>query len=182
VGADFLAQGTKEQAAPLTLAAREMGMPRLAWLVAAGAAAAMLGVLLNLLLGLSRVLLAMGRRGDMPEVLARLNKAKTTPWAAVLAVGAVIAGLTLIGNVKTTWSFSAFTVLIYYAIANLAALRMPKELRLFPAWIPAAGLLSCLFLAFWVEARIWLAGLALGGVGLVWHEIAIRLAKKASPR
>jgi APA family basic amino acid/polyamine antiporter len=40
-------------------------------------------------------------------------------------MGAVIAGLALLGNVKTTWSFSAFTVLIYYAITNLAALRMP---------------------------------------------------------
>ena len=75
----------------------------------------MLGVLLNLLLGLSRVLLAMGRRGDMPSPVARLNQAGTTPTVAVVVVGVVIAGLVLVGNVKLTWSFSAFTVLIYYA-------------------------------------------------------------------
>ena len=43
-------------------------------LVTVGAIAAMLGVLLNLILGLSRVWLAMGRRGEMPTVLARLGR------------------------------------------------------------------------------------------------------------
>jgi len=47
----------------------------------------MLGVLLNLILGLSRVLLAMGRRRDMPEVMARLNQVGTTPYWAVVVVG-----------------------------------------------------------------------------------------------
>jgi hypothetical protein len=28
---------------------------------------------------------------------------------------------------------------------------------------------ACLGLAFFVEARIWLAGLALAAVGLAWH-------------
>ena len=74
----------------------------------------MLGVLLNLILGLSRVLLAMGRRRDMPSLFAKLDKSETTPFAAVIMVGVVIAGLVLIGDVKITWSFSAFTVLIYY--------------------------------------------------------------------
>ena len=85
----------------------------------------------------------------------------------VVVIGALVTGLACIGSVETTWSFSAFTVLVYYAITNLAALRLPAEARLYPGWIPAAGLAGCLGLAFWVEPRVWLVGLALIGVGLL---------------
>ncbi|MCC6489821.1 MAG: amino acid permease [Candidatus Hydrogenedentes bacterium] len=169
VGPGFLYRATEGEAAPLELASREFGIALLPKLVAIGAAAAMLGVLLNLVLGLSRVLLAMGRRGDMPARMARLDRTRATPVAAVLTAGALIAGLTLVGSVKTTWSFSAFTVLIYYAITNAAALAMPPRLWIFPRLVPIVGLIACLFLALWVEWHIWLTGLALIAAGLVWH-------------
>jgi APA family basic amino acid/polyamine antiporter len=174
VGAPGVAEATRAAAAPLEVVAHAFGVPGVAWLVAVGAVTAMLGVLLNLVLGLSRVLLAMSRRGDMPRVLARLDGAEGSPRRAVLAVGLVIAGLALTGSVRATWSFSAFTVLVYYAITNLAALRLPEEDRLYPRWVSAAGLLSCLGLAFWVDRGIWMAGLALIGGGLVWHAVARR--------
>jgi APA family basic amino acid/polyamine antiporter len=172
VGPEFLAEATAGRAAPLELAAREFAVPGLAIVVALGAAAAMLGVLLNLILGLSRVLLAMGRRSEMPRGLGRLDAMGATPTAAVLVTGALIAGLTLAGSVKTTWSFSAFTVLVYYAITNASALALPRDQRMFPRWISWAGLGSCGFLAFWVEPRILLAGLFLTVVGLCWHLAA----------
>ncbi len=175
VGSDFLYQATEGEAAPLEWAAREFGFPMLPGLVAIGAATAMLGVLLNLVLGLSRVLLAMGRRGDMPGFLARLDGSGATPVAAVLAVGILIAGLTLIGSVRTTWSFSAFTVLVYYAITNAAALALPPHLRLFPRWISIAGLMACLFLAFWIERQIWITGVLLILAGLGWHFLMRRI-------
>ncbi|MCC5667326.1 hypothetical protein LC653_26450 [Nostoc sp. CHAB 5784] len=40
-------------------------------------------------------------------------------------VGIAITLLVLLGNVKTTWSFSAFSVLIYYTITSFAALSTP---------------------------------------------------------
>jgi APA family basic amino acid/polyamine antiporter len=144
-----------------------------------GAITAMLGVLLNLILGLSRVLLAMGRRGDMPPAVAQLNATSATPTVAVIVMGAAIAGLVLIGDVAVTWSFSAFTVLIYYAITNLAALRLGPRERLYPRWIAVAGLLACLFLAFWVDSWVWLLGLALIGAGLLWQSLAQRVFPEA---
>src|SRR5690606_21693375 len=42
----------------------------LAWLVLVGGVVAMAGVVLNLVLGVSRVVLAMGRRGDLPAITA----------------------------------------------------------------------------------------------------------------
>lgn len=182
VGTDVLAGTAQTQAAPLEIAAEQFGSPLTARVVAVGAITAMLGVLLNLILGLSRILLAMGRRGDMPEATARIDPSGSTPYVAVVIIGVAIAGLVLIGNVKTTWSFSAFSVLIYYAITNLSALRLSDEERLFPKWLAWGGLAACLFLAFWVEIQIWLVGLALIAAGLVWHAIARNLSghKKGS--
>lgn len=172
VGAPVLADATRSAAAPLEVIARNFQTFGISWLVAAGAISAMLGVLLNLLLGLSRVMLAMSRRGDMPGALARLDGSHPSPRRAVLVVGVIIAALALTGNVRTTWSFSAFTVLVYYALTNLAALRLPKEARLFPQWVPVLGLGSCLGLAFWIEPRIWLTGIGTIAAGGLWHRIA----------
>ncbi len=169
VGVQAMASDPEAQAAPLEVAARAFAVPGVTLIVAIGAATAMLGVLLNLLLGLSRVLLAMGRRGDMPALFGRLNEAATTPTAAVLGVAVLIGVLVSIGDVKTTWSFSAFTVLIYYAITNLAALYLPDTGRLYPRWIAVAGLGCCLGLAFFVDVQVWLTGLGLVALGLVWH-------------
>lgn len=177
VGTDLLAGTANSQAAPLEIAAYEFGIPLIPQIVAIGAITAMLGVLLNLILGLSRVLMAMGRRHDMPSVTARINVANSTPYVAVVVIGILIAGLVLIGNVKTTWSFSAFTVLIYYSITNLSALRLRADERLYPKWIAWIGLSACLFLAFWVDVQIWMVGLGMIGLGLLWHGIAQRIGR-----
>lgn len=170
--------GTRGEAAPLEAVAARLGGPGAEQIVTLGALTAMLGVSLNLVLGLSRVLLAMGRRGDMPPAVARINRAETTPYVAVALVGAAVAGFVLIGSVKVTWSFSAFTVLIYYAITNLAALQLARDQRLYPRGFAWAGLAACLLLAFWVEWQIWLFGLGLILVGILWHAAATALNRR----
>ena len=174
IGADGLGAAT-DAASPLEAAVQALALPGGTAIITIGACTAMLGVLLNLLLGLSRVLLAMGRRGDMPAATTRLNAAHTTPTVATLAIGALIFGLALIGDVRTTWTFSAFTVLIYYALTNLSALQLSATDRLYPPVVAWGGLLGCLGLAFWVEPVIWGSGLALIAAGLVWHYVAQRL-------
>jgi basic amino acid/polyamine antiporter, APA family len=173
-GAMGMASATESRAAPLEVISRQFDIPGIAWLVAVGAVTAMLGVLLNLILGLSRVLLAMARRGDMPGVLARLDRSGATPFAAVIVVGLLIGGLTLLGDVKTTWSFSALTVLIYYAITNLAALRLPATQQLYPRALAFGGLAACLFLTIWIDLQTWIAGGTLLIVGLLWRLAASR--------
>lgn len=177
VGSAALAQATEGEAAPLEVVAREFAVPGVHWVVAIGAMTAMLGVLLNLILGLSRVLLAMGRRRDMPSAVARLDGSRATPYVAVTVVGLAVSALAAIGSVKTTWTFSAFTVLVYYAITNLAALRLSGADRLYPRVLAWCGLAACLFLAFWVEWRIWAVGLGLIAVGLAWRGAGQRLAR-----
>ena len=170
-GTDVLSE-VQHRTAPLQIAAERFGVPFAPAVLAVGAITAMVGVLLNLILGLSRVLLAMGRRRDMPARFGRLDPTGTTPRAAVIAVGILIAALAALGDVRTTWAFSAFTVLVYYAITNLAALTLTAEQRSFPRWVAASGLVSCLALAFFVEREIWLVGLGLLALGLLWHAVA----------
>lgn len=177
IGPEALAEAARTEVAPLVVAARTFDIPGASWIIAIGAMTAMLGVLLNLILGLSRVVLAMGRRGDMPGWFAEVG-GSGSPIAAIIAVGIAIGALALIGNVEVTWSFSAFTVLIYYAITNLAALRMPKEKRLYSPLFAWGGLAACLSLAFFVEREIWMVGLGLIAAGLIWHGLARYLARR----
>jgi APA family basic amino acid/polyamine antiporter len=176
-GAEGLARATRAQAAPLEVVARLLPVPQVAWLVGVAALTAMAGVLLNLLLGLSRVLLAMARRRDMPSLLARVDPTRRSPTAAVITVGVVVALFATVGSVELTWSFSAFTVLVYYALTNAAALRLPPEDRRFPRWIAWTGLLACLGLAFQVDPRVWIPGLALLGAGLLGRAVAQALSR-----
>ncbi len=170
VGGAGLLEATEGGAAPLESVARGFGVGGIPLLVALGAVTAMAGVLLNLLLGLSRVLLAMGRRGDMPSVVGVVQAG--SPVVAVLVVGGIVLGLTLLGSIRLAWSFSAFTVLVYYALTNLAALRLPAGDRLYSRGWSWAGLAGCAGLAFWVEPRIWMIGLLVLVLGAVWHAAA----------
>lgn len=162
-GVEIFAESATQKAAPLEIVAQTFSLP-VSGIVAVGAMTAMLGVLLNLMLGLSRVLLAMGRRGDMPHATSNLN-------VSTVAIGCTIALLTLTGNVKTTWSFSAFTVLIYYAVTNLAALQLKSDERLYGRAWAWGGLLACLALAFAIEWQVWASGLAILVVGVLYHYI-----------
>lgn len=182
-GAEGLERVTRVSAAPLERVAEGFGTRKAERLVALAAVTAMVGVSLNLLLGVSRVLVAMARRGDVPRSLAALDGAEPSPRRAVLVTSLLIGALVSIGDVRATWSLSAFTVLAYYGITNLAALRLPAEHRRYPRAVPVAGLVGCALLAFFVDLAAWLTGLALLLVALVWHRAARALAARggASP-
>lgn len=170
VGSSAVANATRESGAPLQFVAQAVGLPGASFIIQCGAMTAMLGVLLNLILGLSRVVLAMGRRGDLPRSVSKINRTGETPFVAVLVVATIIATIATIGSLKLTWSFSAFTVLIYYSLTNLSALRLTDEERMYPRFISWCGLCSCLFLAPWVDPAAWGTGLGLLAAGLLWRK------------
>ncbi len=165
-GADAFGQAA-QSAAPLERIARSFRFPQIAYVVSLGAVTAMAGVLLNLLLGLSRVLFAMARDHEAPHTFAHIDTRTESPARAVWGVGVLIASLVLLGDIRTTWSFSAFTVLIYYGFTNLCALRLSPQERRFHPIIALFGLLSCFGLAFFVPPNVWIAGLSLLAFGFV---------------
>ena len=153
----------------MALASKSVNNAAFPTVMLVGATVAMVSVLLNLVLGLSRVVLAMGRRGDLPKSTARISEPTRVPAVATVGVAVLIALGVCVDDVKLTWSFSAFTVLVYYAITNLCAIRMKPGERLYPIWLAYFGLAACLTLAFFVDWEIWLTGLGLIIFGLAWR-------------
>ncbi|HVL38768.1 MAG TPA: APC family permease [Fimbriimonadaceae bacterium] len=174
VGAPALAQSD----APLATAAKEANASFAESAVLVGAATAMLGVLLSQILGISRMMLAMARRGDLPSWLGHVDKGRGTPDVAIVVTTTVIAALAVIGTLAWVVAAASFTILLYYAITNIAALRLDAEGRLYPRWIAWLGLLSCLGLAASLDRRTIAAGCMLLAVGLtlrfLWHRLGSR--------
>ncbi len=133
-----------------------------------GAATAMGSVFLNLMLGLSRMAFAMGRGGDLPGLLSRVNRF-SSPYAAVLVVGVAVLGLIAWSNLKGLVSLSAFTILVYYGLTNVSALRLRKEQRLVPWAVSAAGLVFCVGLAASVPPKLMIPGAAVLAAGVLWR-------------
>lgn len=153
VGAERLAAAN----APL-YAAASVTSASVARLVAIGGVTAMLGVILSQLLGLSRVVFAMARRGDLPSGLERVHPRFEVPHRAVLAIGIVAAIVAATGTLRSIASAASFTILVYYGIANLAALRMPRDLKRYSDAVPLTGLASCAILAVSLPAPVMLTG------------------------
>ncbi|HEU4556986.1 MAG TPA: APC family permease [Longimicrobium sp.] len=172
-GAEVLAR----TGAPLAEAAGAMRLPALATAVAAGAVCAMLGVLLSQLLGLSRMVFAMARRGDLPALLSHVDERSGAPVRAVVLVGTGAALAAAFGTLQAIVPAASFAILLYYAIANLAALRMPRDARLYPAFIPATGLVACLGLAASLAPRTILVGTAVLAAGFVVRAAVRALAR-----
>ena len=178
MGSEAFGNTIDGEAAPLMVVAQTLSIPGIGLIISLAAITAMAGVLLNLILGLSRVMLSMARRGDLPAFAGRINPTSKSPVAAVWLTGLIVGILVMTGDITFTWSFSAFTVLIYYSITNLSAFLLTKEQRLYPRWIPAAGLIGCLTLAFWIQTEIMLLGLGMIGLGLVWHAVVVYTGNK----
>jgi APA family basic amino acid/polyamine antiporter len=166
-----LGLATVEPTAPLVQLAQSQNQSLLALLVSGGAIAATLGVLFNLLLGMSRVVLAMGRRADLPPVFARLDATGKSPLVALWTVAIAIIGTVLPGNVQLSWSMSAFSVLVYYGLTHWAARQLNHRTPL-----PYLGLAACLWLAFQVDVGVW--GIGLGAIALLWFVKTLRLGKE----
>lgn len=141
--------------------------------VVVGAGSAMAGVLLTLVLGLSRVLFAMGRDGALPTGLGRVHAGRG-PLTAVFVVGLAIAALVLAtDDLRVTWSISAAAVLAYYAITNACALRMARQDR--TGWlVPSAGLIGCVGLGVAADSRSLAIVAGSIALGLLVHWIGRR--------
>lgn len=157
--------------APLLAAAEASGVRGLTAVLAIGGLAAMLGVILSQVLGLSRMVFAMARRGDLPRALSHVSAAHDVPDRAVLLVGSIAAIVATTGTLRGVATAASFAILIYYGIANVAALRMPRRAKLYPDVIPITGLVLCALLALSLPARTILTGIAILAAGLLGRAL-----------
>lgn len=160
--------GLASSSAPLADAVRAAGFPGFEPVVRAGAAVAALGSLLALILGVSRTTLAMARDRHLPPVLAALHPRFKSPHRAELAVGAVVAVVAAVVDVRGAIGFSSFAVLLYYAIANAAAWTLGRKV------IPAIGLGGCLLLAFLLPVTSMVVGAGVVLLGAAAYGVRSR--------
>src|SRR5439155_13218793 len=165
--------------APLADVVAAAGLPGLAWLVRVGAGVAVVGVLLALLAGVARTVLAMARRADLPRPLAAVHEGRRVPQRAQVAVGLAALLVALLGDVRGAIGFSSCTVLVYYAIANASALTLPPEpgRRLPVRALALVGLAGCVVLALALPWRSGLVGFGVLAVGVPWFLIRRRRAR-----
>jgi len=158
-----------EAAAPLADAVAAGRLAGLEPVVRLGAAVASLGVLLSLQAGLSRTGFAMAANRDLPGALAAVHPRYRVPHRAELAVAGLVAVAVLAVDLRGAIGFSSTLVLVYYAVANAAALTLRPAERRWPRWLAGAGLAGCLLLAASLPASSVLAGAAVLGIGAaVW--------------
>ena len=143
-------------------------------IIALCAVGAMAGVVLNLVLGVSRVVLAMGRRGDLPAVAGQLNSSQDSAPPATWLTCIVMALIVLLADIEKAWTLSAFTVLVYYGITNLAALKVPAGQRFIPYWVSIIGLISCLGLSLFVPTLLLITGFLAILILYIGHKLATR--------
>ena len=165
VGPDALARSD----APLATAVRAGDLDVLVPAVRVGGAIAALGVLLSLIAGVSRTVFAMAADRELPGWLDAVHPTHKVPHRAELAVGAVIALLVTVTDLRGAIGFSSFCVLTYYAIANAAAWTLPAHQRHWPRALAAAGVVGCATLALTLPITSVAAGAGVLAVGaLVW--------------
>lgn len=137
--------------------------------VVAAAALAAGGALLSLLLGVSRTTLAMARDGHLPRQLAHIDQRHRVPRVAETAAGAIVVVLVALGDLTASIAFSSFCVLVYYAVANAAALTLPSSLLV--RGTAVLGLAGCGLLAGALPAGTVAAGLVVVATGAATYGV-----------
>jgi APA family basic amino acid/polyamine antiporter len=152
---------------PLLAAADQAGVSWVGAVVRVTAVLASLGALLGLVTGVSRTTLAMARERDLPVVLARVDERRGVPLAAQVAVCAVVILLVVVFDVRAVIGFSSFGVLVYYAVANAAALTQDAVHRRWPPGLQVLGVAGCLLLVATLPVAAVVTGVCVLAVGVL---------------
>jgi basic amino acid/polyamine antiporter, APA family len=152
-------------ASPLQMVASQLSTPAISLVVTVGASTAMLGVLLSQILGISRMMLAMGRRNDLPAFLQSIHSGYRVPHLGIFVTGIIILLLTLFGTFEFIVRAATFTILLYYSITNIAALRQAKEQQLYGKIIPVLGLTGCVVMSVSLPVNVIVSGVGLLLIG-----------------
>lgn len=171
IGTDLMS----ESRSPLQVVAGALTAPAINTIITVGASTAMLGVLLSQILGISRMMLAMGRRKDLPPVFETIHKNYRVPHVGIIITGIFILLLTIIGNFDFIVRAASFNILLYYSVTNIAALKQPWKAQIYGKVIPVLGLTGCLIMSISLPLNVILTGLSLLLAGfilrLVFHKL-----------
>ncbi len=159
--------------APLRLVAEAGDLP-VGGIVRIGAGIAALGVLLNLIPGVSRTSLAMARNRELPHWFAHVDARRSLPIRAELTVAAIVIGLVVLLEIRSAIAVSGVAVLTYYAITNAAALTLTEAQRRWPKSIALVGLAGCIVLIAALPWRAVVTGVAVLAAGATVRLVTAR--------
>ena len=110
------------------------------------------GVLIQMIMA-SRILYGLASNGELPSMLANIHPTSRTPVNATILVVAIILVLALLLPITKLAEMTSTVVLIVFSFVNLALIRIklsgepaPDNVFQIPAYLPWAGLVSCLLL------------------------------------
>jgi basic amino acid/polyamine antiporter, APA family len=171
VGVDALA-GSDASLATVVRQVTGSGWP--ATVLSAGAVVAIASVVLTVLYGQTRVLVAMARDGLVPKVFARVG-AKRVPTVNTVLVGVVVAVLAALVPLGQLAEATSIGTLVAFSLVNVGVLvlrrtrpDLPRGFR--TPWVPVVPLLGlgmCLVLVAGLAPATWLAFGAWSAAGLV---------------
>lgn len=155
-----------EQAEPLTMAL-EYAQPEATWavgIVAFGSVVAHTAVLLVFQLGQPRIFFSMARDGLLPPIFARVHPRFQTPHWATILTGVFVAGFAAVASIDEMVDLTNIGTLFAFILvcAGIPVLRArdpdrPRPFRV-PGGIvlPVLGILSCLYLVYYLPPASWL--------------------------
>jgi APA family basic amino acid/polyamine antiporter len=165
------ASGLSQSGSPLADAIGVTGSPTAVLLISSGAMIATASVLLTTIMGISRILFAMSRKGDLPAFLNRIHPHFSTPHYAIWITGTFMIAAILLADLALVVTVSTFAMLIFYLLANIAAFKMPSENRRYHEIIPVIGAFSCIGLITFLDVNSWIIGIIGLTIGMVWFVI-----------
>lgn len=172
VAVTALATVDTEQLAATDAPLRLVGDSGLSGVVRVGAGIAALGVLLNLIPGVSRTTLAMARNRELPGWFSHVDGARHLPLRAELTVASVVVVLVLVLELRSAIAVSGVAILTYYAITNAAALTLAPAQRRWPRGIAAVGLVGCVVLIVALPVSALIGGAITLAIGVAVRAIA----------
>ncbi|MET4157378.1 APC family permease [Agromyces sp. PvR057] len=167
--------------APLADLVSASGWDWMVPVVRVAAALAACGALLALIAGIGRTALAMARDRELPAPLAAVHPSAQVPYVAEIVVAAIVVALVLVVDLRGAIGFSSFGVLVYYLVANAAALTQPASERRVPRWLSAAGAVGCLVLVVTLPIEAVLGGLVVFAVGVGARIVRTSVARRRPP-
>lgn len=166
---------------PVEEAMRATGNSAASTIIAVGGILATASVLLTSILGVSRMTYAMAKRKDLPQALAKLDPKRNTPAYATWIIGAIMTILVLLTDLSRVVAISSFAMLFFYSLANLSALRLKTEKRVYQRILPALGVVSCLALLvfeLFASLQSWIIGALALLIGAVYYVAKQKLKPK----
>jgi len=111
----------------------------------------------------------MARNNDLPKLFANLHPKHATPYNTIVVFGILMAIFAACTDILRAVAISNFASLLYYGIANYAALKLEKPR--YPRIVSVLGLISCIALLLFLARDAWIIGSTAILAGAIYYTI-----------